>query len=489
MRKTLALFTCMLAVSGCRAKQASSGVLDAGIVATPADDQRGTAFCWAYAVVGHLEQRFYEETRGPSGGGFRLNFSEEYLGLAHIAGQLLDGRPINEGLRLSAALALVDKFGIVPEKVGDKNLFKAKFDEALGPKVSDAALSYWTERQEPENTPIAPADALKILGDAAGLEAAQRKMLAAALGLGPTADAQFTYANGTYTPQTWAKNRLKFSAADYHVVRLGDPTADGYATSLKILKKALIYGYSVPISFNIVQGSVAEQGQIRCREAGCWDAELATPTPAWPHANHAVLMIDTMPDAWVIKNSWGLNGNTSSAPELLKRYPLPTYTIMSQEFYAASHRLAPGRYEALVPKKVCVKDLTPQRKLVCTPLVDGDAVDMTIDEPLIAGNKNLAALSRYAVERDEAAQALPAATLALTSKRDNDVLCIEAKVAPPVKYAAVYFGNDKTPSGVLSEQSAWKWCLPAPPMQVVAVQALNDRFKVLGQVSGELPTP
>src|SRR5262249_43866563 len=151
--------------------------------------------------------------------------------------------------------------------------------------------------------------------------------------------------------------------------RKGDlklPLSPEYLRATKIIKKALLYGYSVPISFNIVTGSVADQGTLRCVEPGCWDAELAEPGPASPHANHAVLMIDYRtadssfqpvaaagldrsmdePAAeWVIKNSWGLNGNTSANPELLKRFPLPAYTIMTADFYEASSWLIPDRYE------------------------------------------------------------------------------------------------------------------------------------------------
>src|SRR5690606_4346059 len=138
----------------------------------------------------------------------------------------------------------------------------------------------------------------------------------------------------------------------------------GYRTATAVMRKALLYGYSLPVSFNYVTGSENQAGVVRCKAAGCADAALAKPSATSAHANHAALMIDyrtassrfgpidaaeltaslELPvSEWVIKNSWGLAKNNSYDPQLLERFPFPSFTVLTDDFWRASHRLAPGR--------------------------------------------------------------------------------------------------------------------------------------------------
>lgn len=559
MRPTnLALLLSLLA-SGCRTvpePDPSSSLRDTEIVTTGPRDQGGTAFCWAYAIVAHLEQRYYEQTRGASGGGMRLNFSEEYLGLVNMISQLIEGRPTSEGLKLSDSLALVDRFGIVPEAVQGQKLFAPIFDTELTQKVTEGALTYWGANL-PENSPLPPTEAIRIVGDAAQLTESQRQFLAGAMGVGAPEAARFQFAGGTYSPQTWAKNRLKFSAADYYVLRFPDsgrgqfgtaPISPDYERALKIVKKAMLYGYSVPISFNFVQGSKAEGGAITCVEPACWDAELATSTPTWPHANHAVLLVDyrseqstfeavsaaTMttafdapPVEWVIKNSWGFNNNTSRDPLLLRRYPLPAFTLMTQEFFEASHKLSPGRYEALVPRQVCLRGPTPARDWQCEPLVTSPTIfgtptaeesSLSLAADRLAANVNGAALSRYPVEivadtpelgpesdvlrlvpadLPQDGGEVPAVDLARelrVTDQAGDAFDLCAKVEPDsrIKYVAVYAAKapstapTKAPRIILSEQNGWQHCARVPNEAqdlTIVLQGLDGRFAALGQIT------
>ncbi len=545
-RLRLALILTLLILVGCRTPRSGvSRVKDGPVVTTAPEDQRATAFCWAYAIVAHLEQRYYERTRGVSSGGFRLNFSEEYLGLVHLVRQLQDGKMPSEGLRLSESLALVDQFGIVPESVAGQPLFKTKFDEAVAPKVQLEAQILWAAKAVEEGTPLAPAEALRTVAKAASLTEKQTKFLAGAMQiaeLGAPADAEFQYANETQTPQKWAKIRLKFSLDDYFVLRFPDsgrgqnnesPFNADYVRALKLVKKALLYGYSVPISFNFVEGSKQENGVVGCVEKACWDASLASPSASSPHANHAVLLIDyrtassrleapteaslaasfdAEPTDWVIKNSWGFNHNTSSDPALLKRFPLPAYTLMTQDFFEISHKLVPDRYEALLPRDVCLRDLTPQRPWICEKLED--TVE-TIDAKLVLGNVLQASGSRYAVEfkanvaeiaatdphlalvdaggesPDELTQiSLQRETVVAANGKDSFRVCAKVEAAADIRYVAVYAEGAKAPSAVLSPQSGWRHCAvvtaAAGTQRKIVLQALDKAYKTIGQISTRL---
>ena len=578
MRFAAVMIVCFLSTNACKPRgDNTSTAKDTGIVTTSPENQRASAFCWAYAIVAHIEQRHYEQTRGATRGGFRLNLSEEYLGMIHLTNQLIEGKPSNEGLRLSESLKLVEKYGILPEKVGERVLFKPIFDFTVAPLVVEAANRYWQDHHLPEFTPFdgkegrpGPEVAMKILGEIADpadpqkklLSDEQRKFLLAAMGYGPAAEAQFRYGiseTGTplvYSPQTFAKNRLKFSAADYYVMTFPDsgrgqsgenPFDPNYLRALKIIKKVMLSGYSIPISFNFIRSSKSENGVISCVEPGCWDAELATPTPDWPHANHAVLLLDyrseqssfepvtaaslqqsyeTVPIQWVIKNSWGFNSNTSINPQLLRRYPLPAYTLMTQDFFEASHKLSPGRYEALIPRKVCLRELTPQRAWKCEDLVTSsqvggfpkpEEVKLALDSELIIGNLNKATVSRYPVEFDATAPDLPEGSPILkllepsTAPPDSSItqialtrltkatglsgdtfnLCGRVHPDPRVKYLAVFLANNEgdppepTPKAVITAQNNWRYCAPvsnSPRIFALYLQPLDGQFKALGKI-------
>lgn len=539
---------------------------DTGISGSSPENQRSSAFCWAYAVIAHLEQRYYEETRGATGGGFRLNFSEEYLGLVLLMKQLMAGEPLSEGLRLSDSLALVDRYGIVPEKIGGRTFFKPIFDFSVSVAIFERAYGYWQEQQLPENSAVPAAEALKIVGASARLSESQINFLGAAMGIGPIAAAQFSYANKLHTPQSWAKERLKFSASDYYTLTFPDsgrgqfgdrPMSAEYALALKTIKKAMLYGYSIPISFNFVSGSKSADGVLGCIEKGCWDADIAFPTPSWPHANHAVLLVDYRsadssflpvsaaslqqsldgePSEWVIKNSWGFNSNASQDPDLLRRFPLPAYTIMTQDFFEAGHKLRPGLFEALIPKNLCLRGLAANRPWICKKFLTTEEtqgiprpqdVNLALNTELIVGNIRQSTLSRYPVQYDPEAVELPenspvlklspldpqATTAELpllqltrqttASGPDGEAfsLCAQMVPASSVKYVAIYYSNrageapEPGPKAIVSGQNNWRFCLPmiyTARSLALVLQPLNERYRVLGQIRAEVrvePTP
>jgi hypothetical protein len=415
-----------LCVTHCKPAQRSESS-DTGIVTTQTRNQGASAFCWAYATVAHIEQRYYEQTRGPNRGGFRLDLSEEYLGLLHLAGQLTSGKITGEGLLLSESLDLLDKYGIVPEKVGDEELFAAKFDFSMSETIQSEAEQYWIDHRLAPQSEIPLDQALLILQKVSRISDRQLNFLRSVLTDG---SAKFSYRSHKnfdqrmdYTPQVFLKEFLKFNPADYYILKMPDsgrsnfgnlPYTDDYQRAISVIKKAMLYGYSVPTSFNHVQSSILQNGTLQCVEQACFDAQLSAGNEAWPHANHAVLLIDfrsasttfnPMTESqinttfnepvveWVIKNSWGFDRGTSNHPDLLRRFPVPAYTVMKQDFFEASHRLNPGRYEAIVPRRVCLRDASREQQ--CKNLISSTQksgllteteIDLSLDTGLITQN-------------------------------------------------------------------------------------------------------
>lgn len=233
-----------------------------------------------------------------------------------------------------------------------------------------------------------------------------------------------------------------------------------------------------------------------------------------------------MPVERVIKNSWGLNANTSSDPRLLKRFPFPAYTIMTQMFYETSHRLQEGRYEAIVPRNVCLRN--DKRAWVCEALIKDDApkgfpadgkADLTLNDKLILENMNQPK-RRYPVqylsganqiaESDPLMKLVPSplsqTTTLLQFNLDRDtkimdmidesfLFCTKIEADPKVKYAAVYFTDNvsdpphSSPNFVLSSQSGWQYCNPHPGAEKsfrVFLQAVNEKYKVIGEIEAKV---
>jgi hypothetical protein len=536
MRAGAAVLALLLStLVACKTTGVESRVADAGVVTTPARSQGATAFCWAYAVIAHVEQRYYEQTRGVSGGGFRLDLSEEYLGLMHMMEQLVAGVPVVENMPMSDALALISRHGIVPEPV-----FNAKFDRQLYAAVRTAAAAHRQAESLPDDAPLTASEAAAIVGKAAALPSAQVKFLAGALD-GP--EPKFQHSGGTYTPKSFAKNRLKFDAADYYVVKVPSPADDAsaYATTVAVMRKALVYGYSLPISFNYVTGSENQAGLVRCKTSGCTDAALAKPSATSNHANHAALLIDYRTamsrfgalsatdlaaslnapvTEWVIKNSWGLARSNSYDPQLLERFPFPSFTVLTDEFLRASHRLAPGRYEVIVPRRVCLKRGSAP---VCSDLVRDvgvEGVPTDTDTDVVAGDvvaaQKKALTSQDAVVYDPAVSTAgsfiklkhrpqpatvgpdtvvdlaPQVTIAGATGTSFTV-CMQVEPQSSVRYVPVYLGRPDpilpNPMFVLTADTDWKHCTPVgntPRVMNWVLQAVDQHFKPRQQLNAQI---
>ncbi len=535
---------------GCRSTSGGYDADDSPIVTTGPESQGGTAFCWAYAIVAHLEQRFFELTRGAESGGFRLNFSEEFLGLMHLLEQItMTTDPSEfqgEGMRLGQGLDLVERYGIVPERIGEKPFFRPKFDVAIGPRAKDEVIQVLDSLRA--QWPISPQEAVKIIARIAELNADQERFLLAAY-TRDHANSTFSYAGGNYTPTTFAKNRLKYKRAEYYVLQIPDsgrgedPNAKvsaEYNRSLQVIRKAMLYGYSVPISFNFHSEGRETNGTLNCPDPGCPFATMNNSDS--PHANHAVLLVDfrradstfapaspanlsrsmeQLPAEWLIKNSWGFNRNTSRQPELLQRYPLPAFTVMTQDFFEASHRLRPGRYEAIVPKQVCLRhteatdepyceSLVLDEDLAGTPKARGVNTQLATERlqsylgteaqrrlgiqylPNIGRSENSdAALTLREVGQQSLSEFLPqfslkAATTISGVLEDRFYLCVGTKVGPQVKYVAAYMLNEDPaekpyPAFVLDEQNKWQHCATIsndPRKFRIILQSIDRQWRV-----------
>jgi hypothetical protein len=552
----LNLFLVTTLTIGCQSHSAS--LKDSGIVTTTVESQGGSAFCWSYALVAHLEQRYFQRTRGEQRGGFRLNLSEEYLGLMHLLSQLLETEAPSkfngDGLRLGLGLDLYDRFGIVPERVAGKILFRAKFKELLGAKLLDKAMI--KSGQLGGRWPLGLSDAIQVLAEVAGLTAEQSRFLQASYE-GDAAASSFMFANRRYTPQSFSKLILKFKREEYFVLQMpkSGKNDDGsgqfseeYLRAQKIIQKSILYGYSVPISFNFVSNSIQQDGELKCTEQDCPFSELTE--SGNPHSNHAVLALDYRqpngefgvlkpdqlsksiqhsPDAWLIKNSWGFNHNVNNDPKLLKRFPVPIYTEMNNDFFATSHRLNPGRYDAIVPKRLCVREKMGDRGLICEDLVSSaklaglppkDEVNLTINTDLLTGSLAQLAQDRaplslsdrvdgsdganFAIRFSDASQASVSELLPrinfqpdITTGRlieDRVHLCVAASVAKDIKMIPVYVirndsSEEKLPHFILDSESGWRHCTVIPNERAeyrVIMQGIDKRWKTRSQVSANL---
>jgi hypothetical protein len=548
--------TLWIFLSGCQVR--TFELKDSGIVTTPTESQGGSAFCWSYAIVAHLEQRHFERTRGETRGGFRLNLSEEYLGLMHILAQLVESRSSadfsGEGLRLGLGLDRLDRFGIVPEKILGRVLFKAKFQTLIGPKVLEKAL--FRSNELGGKWPLEISDAADILAEVAGLSSEQLEFLRSSY-LGDSSKAGFQFASKRYTPQSFLKEHLRFERNDYFVLqlpksgKLSDGTgsfSDEYIRTLKIIQKAILYGYSVPISFNFLSNSKFANGELKCNEADCPFADLAGSDN--PHSNHAVLALDyraaggsfgvpdtsnlaqsieSVPKAWLIKNSWGFNQNTRRDPDLLKRFPVPAYTVMHNDFYATSHRLNPGRYEAIIPKKLCIRSRTNRGLIHCEDLIRA-AETAGLPKPAetnLAVNSELLGQSLSQIVHDRMPVSLTRRTDGADSPKyalnyadpartpvteilprinfmgdtesgklieDRLHLCLAITGPKDIRLVAVYIvpqnsNEEALPSFLLTEDAGWQHCTVLPNEKAqyrVVLQGIDARWKTRSQLSGRL---
>jgi|GEM_PF-1608064 len=537
---------CALAIAAsvsCAPLSSETRLNESGIVVTAPESQRGSAFCWSYAITALIEQRFFERTRGIERGGFRINLSEEYLGLVHLLHQLTTSKRdddfIGEGLRLGRSLDLLKIYGIVPEKISGKPLFRAKFEELIGARIRDAALDL--KNRTKSKWPLSLDEALAVVSAEAKLTPEQTTFLRGAVS-GKAELTEFQYGKKKYDPKTYMRDYLKFNPEDFVAVAMPSPLIrrkpnPEYQRIEASIKKAMLYGYAVPASFNYLGQSEQIDGKLSCIGSDCSQSQLADFES--PHANHAVLLFDYKSASssfgqnnaqdilksfnepvtwWAFKNSWGFNRNTSRNPELLARFPIPAFSEMEHSFFQTSHRLKPKRFDVILPKNVCYRKTDPKRTFSCDPLVAEPTNNTNIQtfifdtalnpeslrlvaerskitrSPLsyiqFAGNTQL----KWTISKAESApitENLPKVFVTSDTTTQNLIedrfyACLRVEPISGVSLAAVYFlqtGNEKNealPQFILNEQNAWQHCelIPNDPASfTVIIQGIDKSWR------------
>jgi hypothetical protein len=340
LRKTVltgSLMTLAAVTVGCglRAQTPLGSALDTvSINQTPVKDQQGVGFCWSYAMSGMLESEAFRD-------GVALDLSEEYLGFYHMfittyyALKNKDPDMVSEGTGLDEPIELVAAMGIVPESV-----FSHKFAEAGLEKALIARVKVILADEAKTAELLADEDALfQEIGAVFGARP-------------PMPDESFAFEGKSYTPVSFAKERLGFNKDNYTVVSL---SLNRFDEAIEYVKTSLMNGYTVPIGIPVYaktpQSGAFDLGQ--CKSTGCKS-----------EGGHAMLVVDfatqggrfgdmSAVDAravydkpltgLMVKNSWGLdNGLTQDATKPADKLSGGFYTI-TREY------LTPDAKDIVVP--------------------------------------------------------------------------------------------------------------------------------------------
>ena len=308
---------------------------------TPITSQNSVGFCWAYATTAYLEQRVRREKGG------WLNLSEEYIGLYNLAEQMMAGlTQLTEGGEGSIAFDWMERYGHMPEEAFKYKVYSPGIDQ----RMKTATLLYKQSQGLAADAKLSVEVALTLLETELHIKHI------------PRSTESFNFRGKTYTPLTFAKERLGFVRSEYFTMTLVNPDTQPavYAQEMKIIQKALLYGYSVPAAFMVFSEKVSDFSHNGIW--GCKDCDKILKTDQ--DGGHLVLFTDFKTtgghfgamtleemklaleqpvEAWAFKNSWGLGGSynlSTKEPGLENVRGLPTWGAMSDGYFRASNRLA-----------------------------------------------------------------------------------------------------------------------------------------------------
>lgn len=527
-------FFAVAATWGCRPRAIDSSQKDTSILTTPSKDQMTSSICWAFAVTSFLEQRaiensftIKESTLSPSK---HLLFSESFLALASNFEQLEKGEELTQSLRLSAGFALLTRWGAVPVYDDKGEYFDFKYDDKVFDSIDDQAQKYWANHQKPANSPIPTAEISGLFKQAyieSGLvDVAKAKSLSQKLERAfNETSSEITLQGKTWNQQKLVTDKLGVSTDLFSVLSIPSPGREAftdqmsreYKQTIRWIKLALLSGFSVPISFNVLDGAEFREGRLGCLDENCSLASLSTPNQESRHANHAALLVDYRTEKsrflptknivqslesdvleWVIKNSWGFNRYTSTQLGLERRFVVPTYTRITSKYLETSHRLDPLRYEAIVPKEVLAETykVKDQNALRFNPK------DRIQYENGVKQNEKVIRLMPSAKSASHSLgfsdKFLTSGSLKLASPEANVRVCVSVQVGSETELAAVFlkpigeiFNSDqrKYEFIALGKQNDWKYCEPVAGFRGeldVTIQALNKDFKPLAEVRSRI---
>jgi hypothetical protein len=218
---------------------------------TPIKNQFAMGLCWSYATLALIESNHKIRT------GSELDLSEEALGYVRMRMELadvarkyrngdmpmeeitkwLDGRSLEgwfvrspDSSPTQDAMELIDKYGLVPEAAWSTKFHSRDEILVLKRSISDAFQDLLLS-----SAPISESNLDAVMTADGAFHAAP-----------PQA---FIFDRKHFTPQTFAKQYLKFQSKDY--VLLSAKTAADSRSVINATKKAMAAGFSIPISFGV----------------------------------------------------------------------------------------------------------------------------------------------------------------------------------------------------------------------------------------------
>ncbi len=345
---------------------------------TSVKDQGRVGFCWSYSTTARIEAEYLKKT------GITLDLSEEFIGFYHIYDQILalaptyfttmERKPGKSGFGtdlliyfffhpgegapdLTLANALIEKYGIVPESAfsykitggflqrGVEGRVRRFINQILRDPVKNREYRELNKDGSVSSRPV-PAKILAELAKIYTLESEfdpapkpgevcrSCELMAAIQG--------FDFGGAHYTPKTFAKNLLGFSAANYEQIKV---TPKNQAEAYARLQASLENGDAAEIGLTLFNGyHEAHLGNAVFSPETC-----GATTPCEVAGGHALLIVNRTIDpatrrtnGIVVKNSWGTktgrdaNGEFSAS----KGYDIITPDYLT-EYYKM--KLDPGQ--------------------------------------------------------------------------------------------------------------------------------------------------
>ncbi|HWU44941.1 MAG TPA: hypothetical protein VN132_15920, partial [Bdellovibrio sp.] len=304
------------------------------------------------------------------------------------------------------------KFGIVPETA----FYYKNHDASVHVRVKNVLAEYRKIHGFKPWQPVSYETAMSLIENAFdGIKI-------------PRVTDKFKYLGKEYTARSYASEVLHFRREDYYTLMIADPVKKPqlYEQQMRMIKKTLLYGYSIPMTVGIFNLDNWNHHGIPA-----WDCEDCS-KEALDSGPHSVLMVDYKTsqsdlgemsltkklnsldepvDVWAFKNSWGFSDyNTGvSTGELFQVRNLPTWGTMSDRYFRGANQvlqLCDGgnctfRFDTLY-KNPYYKDskysqvyaIVPRSLITSKPAKGpadlygwGEEMDLTIDSRLVVENK------------------------------------------------------------------------------------------------------
>jgi hypothetical protein len=308
------------------AHAAQNPVQTEAVTHTAVENQGSVGFCWAYTLTGLMEGEARKQN-------VSANLSPEYLGFYHMYFQLQKhlswfetvAQRISSDLRSNADSVVEDAYNRIyvqdrffkPSEGNDEKIALQEIqisgtvpEEAFKFRVGTDAKETDFENRVKNFVKTNMLDGGKLAQyksvDQDGINQALFSELSKALKISPPKpNDTFTFEGRSFTPRTFMTDYMRFDPKAW--VEL-DATSDKQAKAESLIRQVLSKNIQVPVAFLVFDDTNSERqnAQILVEKNGefstrfCTDGKCAEPAGA-----HAVLIVNSTSDAFVVKNSWG----------------------------------------------------------------------------------------------------------------------------------------------------------------------------------------